>query len=395
MAALTVLQVGSDIAQLQPEIIKPQSAPLIEVEASPLLTKITGDVDMLLEDSLDGGPPSVGSGDIPAPIGVVAGSTMSTPISSKKKSNNRKLVTGYILYSSEVRKQVAQNNPDSTFGEISRIVGNEWRSLPAGEKQAWEERAARCNEENAAKMSGDGEQCSSPAPILQLAPLPDQIYECCWDTCDYQFEEITDCIDHCIQEGSGHVQAHFQGIPTGEAEFQCHWRGCGRLKKSMPPFPTLARLARHVREVHINKGNGKVVPPNDRSKNFITSSRHQYTATVKPTVGINPILASSAVQVKPQEPLFVAVPPRPQRVLHSEAYIKYIEGLSADNKFISPWEKTLNATCENTPAPDSEKLSSSMAWLSNGAGNHGSILNALWALRDYMVKDSLNLYKNL
>lgn len=31
MAALTVLQVGSDIAQLQPEIIKPQSAPLIEV----------------------------------------------------------------------------------------------------------------------------------------------------------------------------------------------------------------------------------------------------------------------------------------------------------------------------------------------------------------------------
>lgn len=42
---------------------------------------------MLLEDSLDGGPPSVGSGDIPAPIGVVAGSTMSTPISSKKVQN--------------------------------------------------------------------------------------------------------------------------------------------------------------------------------------------------------------------------------------------------------------------------------------------------------------------
>lgn len=26
---------------------------------------------------------------------------------------------------------------------------------------------------------------------------------------------------------------------------------------------------------------------------------------------------------KPQEPMFVTVPPRPQRVFHSEAYIKY------------------------------------------------------------------------
>lgn len=91
-----------------------------------------------------------------------------------------------------------------------------------------------------------------------------QIYECCWDNCDWQFEEISDCIDHCIQESSGHIQSHFKD--NSEAEYQCHWRSCGRLKKSMPPFPTLARLARHVREVHINKGNGKIVPPNDRSK---------------------------------------------------------------------------------------------------------------------------------
>lgn len=91
-----------------------------------------------------------------------------------QKSTSRKLVTGYILYSSEVRKQVVQNNPESTFGDISRIVGNEWRSLPAGEKQAWEERAAKCNEENALKMQ-ENDNCASPAPMLQLAPLPDQV----------------------------------------------------------------------------------------------------------------------------------------------------------------------------------------------------------------------------
>jgi len=34
-------------------------------------------------------------------------------------------VTGYILYSSDVRRSVAANHPESSFGEISRIVGNE------------------------------------------------------------------------------------------------------------------------------------------------------------------------------------------------------------------------------------------------------------------------------
>ena len=37
--------------------------------------------------------------------------------------------------------------------------------------------------------------------------------------------------------------------------------------------------------------------------------------------------AAAPVQVRQerQEPLFHSVPPRPQRLLHSEAYIKYIE----------------------------------------------------------------------
>lgn len=82
-----------------------------------------------------------------------------------QKSTKNKVVTGYILYSREVRKQVVQNNPESTFGDISRIVGSEWKSLPSNEKQMWEERASKLNEENKAALSaaaGD-EQCASPA----------------------------------------------------------------------------------------------------------------------------------------------------------------------------------------------------------------------------------------
>lgn len=26
-------------------------------------------------------------------------------------------------------------------------------------------------------------------------------YECAWDTCDYQFEDLSDCMEHCIGDG--------------------------------------------------------------------------------------------------------------------------------------------------------------------------------------------------
>ena len=47
-----------------------------------------------------------------------------------------------------------------------------------------------------------------------------------------------------------------------------------------------------------------------------------------------------------QEPLFHSVPPRPQRLLHSEAYIKYIEGLNKDSRSMCNWDRQLNVTQE-------------------------------------------------
>lgn len=86
------------------------------------------------------------------------------------------------------------------------------------------------------------------------------------------------------------------------------------------------------------------------------------------------------------EPLFVTVPPRPQRVLHSEAYIKYIEGLQNGARYIAPWEKTMHAKRESTPSIDSSKLP--LHWL--GPKSHEKsedAVNALWRLRNYMMKD--------
>lgn len=91
---------------------------------------------------------------------------------SQQKDKKNKVVTGYILYSREVRKRVVQNNPESNFGEISKIVGNEWRSLTTAEKQAWEEKASKLNEETKALLLLEEQQCPSPSPA---APNPDQV----------------------------------------------------------------------------------------------------------------------------------------------------------------------------------------------------------------------------
>lgn len=94
----------------------------------------------------------------------------------------------------------------------------------------------------------------------------------------------------------------------------------------------------------------------------------------------------TVVQAPPAEPLFVTVPPRPQRVLHSEAYIKYIEGLQQNTRYITPWEKTLKANKATAPTPDTSKLP--FHWLGpNSHEKSDDAVKALWKLRQFMMKD--------
>ncbi|KAK6643901.1 hypothetical protein RUM43_000166 [Polyplax serrata] len=243
-------------------------------EANLLTPKVEQDLLSLMEDSLDGGPPSVGSGDIPAQSPLP---TMQTPLSLGKKKgkekNPTKLVTGYILYSSEIRKAICTSHPEASFGEISRMVGNEWRQLSAEAKQSWEEKAAKMNEEM--KEAKALEEAMYPQGVPQpITPNPANLplnftFECNWDNCDFQFDDLNDCLEHAVAEGNGHVQMYFAAVPPSECEWQCQWKGCNRIKKNCPPFPSLTRLARHVKEVHIMKSNGKVIQPSDRSKNYV------------------------------------------------------------------------------------------------------------------------------
>lgn len=216
-----------------------------------------------MEDSMDGGP-SFGS-DIAA--ASPAPSVVSTPLTSKLKANKpmKKPLTGYNLYSSDVRKTICLTNPEAKFGDISRIVGNEWKSLPQDQRQLWEDRASKINEENKDLIQPDSTATANTSTANTSATESySMVFECLWDKCDYQFDDASDCLEHCIQEDLGHVQNTFVG-KEHDLEYHCLWKRCIRLKKNMPAFPTLTRLIKHVREVHLSKG-GRHVHTNERSK---------------------------------------------------------------------------------------------------------------------------------
>lgn len=54
---------------------------------------------------------------------------------------NAKSKSGYILFSAEVRKRVMNENPLAGFGEVSKIVGIEWKRLSDEDKRDYESRA--------------------------------------------------------------------------------------------------------------------------------------------------------------------------------------------------------------------------------------------------------------
>lgn len=95
-------------------------------------------------------------------------------------------------------------------------------------------------------------------------------------------------------------------------------------------------------------------------------------------------------QQQPAPPIFVAPPPKPQRLLHSEAYLKYIEGLSAESSTISKWDQSLKAQRKDCRLTREQESRLPTHWLKS-KGAHTTMADALWRLRDLMMKDTLNI----
>ncbi|CAA3006363.1 Protein polybromo-1 [Olea europaea subsp. europaea] len=53
----------------------------------------------------------------------------------------KRLLTGYIIYAAEVRKEYVDKYPDQDFGFISRLIGNNWKTMSLEERRAYDQRA--------------------------------------------------------------------------------------------------------------------------------------------------------------------------------------------------------------------------------------------------------------
>lgn len=57
-----------------------------------------------------------------------------------KKGGSKKPLSGFMLFSKENRAQIKEDNPDITFGQIGKKLGEMWRALSDEEKQAFKDR---------------------------------------------------------------------------------------------------------------------------------------------------------------------------------------------------------------------------------------------------------------
>uniref|UniRef100_A0A8C8M1Q8 Protein polybromo-1 n=1 Tax=Oncorhynchus tshawytscha TaxID=74940 RepID=A0A8C8M1Q8_ONCTS len=308
------------------KLIVPQKEP------SPLLNKKIEELEMKLADMDEGDEDLDDLEDEDESTPKVKGV-------SKKDGAKRKMnMSGYILFSSEMRSVIKTRHPDFSFGELSRLVGTEWRNLEAPKKVEYEGMMGAYGPPYGMPMQGpyEGLLGMGPMPPHHMGSMPPQ---------------------------------HFQpGMPG-------YHPGMPHPGKDPQPATVHSRPRPHLSwSVSSSQSVVSVSPPGMQAP--------------PPYPGMGQLGQPSLLQ--PTTPMFVAPPPKTQRVLHSEAYLKYIEGLNAENNTVSKWDQSLKARRRDVHMSKEQESRLPSHWLKS-KGAHTTMADALWRLRDLMLRDSLNI----
>ncbi|KAL4655959.1 protein polybromo-1-like [Arapaima gigas] len=285
----------------------------------------------------------------------------------KKEGSKRKInMSGYILFSSEMRAVIKSQHPNFSFGELSRLVGTEWRNLEAGKKAEYEERAAKVVEQQERERATQQPQAASPragtptVPLVGVVPPPTPM----------------GMLNH-MTPVSGMMAAY--GLPVQPSQGPVD--GVGSMA-GIPQQPTVLGppgmsypagvMGQGVNSVMGNPGVG-----------------HGYGPQAPPPYPGH-CQAGQPVLQQPSTPVFVTPPPKSQRLLHSDAYLKYIEGLNSESPTVSKWDQALSAHRKDVRLTKEQESRLPSHWLKS-KGAHTTMADALWRLRDLMLRDSLNI----
>ncbi|CAE1320778.1 PBRM1 [Acanthosepion pharaonis] len=362
------------VPQKEPSPLLPEAVDMEDIEDEekmdyPLVTTPNKNLNVSYEET-----------PLPEKSGKKDGTTGSRKTNPKSANNIRRQPSGYIVFAGEIRKQIQQENPDCSFGDISRIVGTKWRNLSKEEKERFEEKAKKIAEEQAAKQEAaekafndslnnpqspwsDYSRSMSPAagpPGTNGQPLPGNFQN------QFGFQAYPGVPHHPGLAGSGTMQQ--RGVPSmslapGLSNNVSGMSGVPpsgvQQQQQQPPQPPQTQQVQQQqqqqqRSPYMSPYHQHPPPPHHHQHHHHPGMRYPGTQPPPPPLPGAQHMAPPP-QPRPPSPMFVSVPPRTQRLLHSEAYIRYIEGLSTSSKNVSDWNKSLIATPESTTAPN-EKL---------------------------------------
>ncbi|XP_029990474.1 protein polybromo-1-like isoform X3 [Sphaeramia orbicularis] len=246
---------------------------------------------------------------------------------SKKEGSKRKInMSGYILFSSEMRAVIKAQHPDFSFGELSRLVGTEWRNLESTRKAEYEERAAKVAE-----------------------------------------QQERERIHHQTSPRAGTPVGALMGVVPPPTPM-------GMLNPSMTPVSGINGMGGGPGGGNIHGSQVGLMGPGHQAPPPYPGQGH---------------LGQPALQ-QPSTPLFVSPPAKSQRLLHSEAYLRYIEGLTAESSTISKWDQALSVQKQDVRLTKEQESRLPSHWLKS-KGAHKTMADALWRLRDLMLRDTLNI----
>ncbi|KAG5274812.1 hypothetical protein AALO_G00140390 [Alosa alosa] len=299
---------------------------------------------------------------------------------SKKEGSKRKInMSGYILFSSEMRAVIKAQHPDFSFGELSRLVGTEWRNLETNKKAEYEERAAKVAEqqerERAAQQQNSPRAGIPVGALMGVVPPPTplgMLNPSMTPASGMMGTYGPPMMPHQGPDGMVSIPG-MPSYPMGVPVLPHH------LPPGMPGFPGIPYLG-------MNSMNGAHGAGNHYGNQMGIAGQGQQAPPPYPGQGQG---GQPAVQ-QPTTPIFVAPPPKPQRILHSEAYLRYIEGLNAESTTVSKWDQTLSARRKDVRLTKEQESRLPSHWLKS-KGAHTTMADALWRLRDLMLRDTLNI----
>uniref|UniRef100_A0A2K6JSH5 TOX high mobility group box family member 4 n=1 Tax=Rhinopithecus bieti TaxID=61621 RepID=A0A2K6JSH5_RHIBE len=107
---------------------------------------------------------------------VEAGKKQKVPKKRKKKDPNKhqKPVSAYALFFHDTQAAIKGQNPNATFGEVSKIVASMWDSLGEEQKQVYKRKTEAAKKEYLKALTAykDNQECQATVETVELDPAP-------------------------------------------------------------------------------------------------------------------------------------------------------------------------------------------------------------------------------